>query len=333
MFAQRLSALAEILLVLALGNILGELIFSVIAPPPVLDGTASKIAQAAYSGLLIFLRLGSAGLFGLILLYYRQGITPRQAGLSRNNHSLRYLIGQGLVLGLLSGFLVCSLFVLHSLIPLGEGLPAWWTYSDTPIDTAFWIGLLSTSVLIPPLTEEIMARGYFRTRLVESYGMMAGVIITSLVFGLSHTRYLNGDSMLLLFMGIILISSLMWTYLAQKTGSIIAPLVAHAFSNGVGIAVLFNIWIPFLMTGLGVLLFIQPIKSTVRQFIRDWYNDSVKHSLWQGLAIVLTILVIALVMLSQLGRLTTLSVLGISCLIVTLANLINERHRAKHIQM
>jgi len=37
-------------------------------------------------------------------------------------------------------------------------------------------------------------------RLVESYGVIAGVILTSVVFALSHTRYLAGDGMLLLFM-------------------------------------------------------------------------------------------------------------------------------------
>jgi|GEM_PF-3403608 len=325
MFFNRLAALAEVLLVLALGNIIGEALFVAIVPDTVANGSASEIATAAYEGLLILLRLGLAGLFGLALLYYRTGVTPRQAGLSRNGHPLASLIGQGLILGLFSSFLVTLLFAVHSVTPLGEGLAAWWTYSDTPINTAFWIYLLGTSVLIPPLTEEIMTRGYFRVRLVESFGMMSGVILTALVFGLSHARYLQGDTMLLLFMAVILINSVSWTYLVQKTGSIIPALVAHALSNGIGTAVLFNVWLPFVLVSFAVLLFSKPILATLRTFFHDLQTDHQKHSIWQGLAIVLVILVLALLLLGVAGRQLTLIALGVFCLLVTLTNLFMER--------
>ncbi|MDP6653887.1 MAG: CPBP family intramembrane metalloprotease [Gammaproteobacteria bacterium] len=118
-----------------------------------------------------------------------------------------------------------------------------------------------------------MTRGYFRVRLVESYGVIAGVILTSLVFGLSHTRHLAGDGMLLLFMFLLLINSLMWTYLAQKTGSVIPSMVAHSLTNGVGTAVLFNIWIPFALVSAGVIIFYKPIVITCKQFLQDWQQD------------------------------------------------------------
>ena len=327
MFFNRLAALAEVLLVLALGNIVGEAIFDVIIPEAVANGSASDIATAAYEGLLILLRLGFAGLFGLALLYYRTGVTPRQAGLSRNGHPLAGLVGQGLILGLFSSFLVALLFAVHRVIPLGEGLAAWWTYSDTPINSAFWIYVLGTSILIPPLTEEIMTRGYFRVRLVDSYGMMSGVILTGLVFGLSHTRYLQSDAMLLLFMAVILVNSVSWTYLVQKTGSIIPALVAHALSNGIGTAVLFDVWLPFVLVSFGVLLFSKPILATLKVFFRDLRNDHQKHSIWQGLAIVLVILVSALLLLGLVGRLMTLVALGVFCLLVTAVSLTRERQQ------
>ena len=325
MFTQRLAPLAEVLLVLALGNLVGETLFSYLAPSSVIDGTASERAQAFMSGLLIFMRLGLAGLFGFLLLYYRRGLTPRQAGLSRNNQSLKTLAGTGILLGLVSSFLVSLLFAIHAIIPLGAGLPAWWTYSDTPINLAFWISVLGTSVIIPPLTEEIMARGYFRVRLVESYGTMAGVVMTSLVFGLSHTRYLANDGMLLLFMLIILINSVSWTYLAQKTGSIIPSLFAHGVSNGIGTAVLFNTWIPFFLVTAAVLIFYKPIIATLKEFLQDWRADQQKNSLWQGLLVILVILVATLSMLNLAGRTVTIISLGVFCLFVTAINLVMER--------
>jgi membrane protease YdiL (CAAX protease family) len=328
MFAGRLAALAEVLLILAAGNLLGAALYSLIAAPSVGDGTASELVLAAHSGFLILLRLGLAGALGFLLLFMRRRITPRQAGLGRNGQPLARLLGQGVILGLVSGFLISLLFLVHSRIPLGEGLPAWKTYSERPIDAAFWVGLLGTSVLIPPLVEEIMTRGYMRVRLVESYGTMAGVVLTSLVFGLSHARYLQADGMLLLFMAVLLVNSLMWTYLAQKTGSIIPPLVAHALSNGIGTAVLFNVWIPFLLVTIAVLLFIRPILATGREFFDDWRHDRSRGSLVQGIAIVLAVLAVALVLLGQTGRSITLAVLGGFCLIVTLVNLVAERSKA-----
>ncbi len=328
MFFKKLSALAEVLLVLALGNIIGEAIFSTIAPDSLADGTASEMSAAVYSGLLILLRLGLAGVLGFSLLFYRRRITPRQAGLTRNNIPLADLIGQGVVMGLVASFLVALLFFTHSLIPLGNGLPAWWSYSEIPVNGAFVVSLLSTSILIPPLTEEIMTRGYFRVRLVEDYGVMAGVVLTGLVFGLSHTRYLQADGMLLLFMSIILVNSITWTYIAQKTGSIIAPLIAHAVSNGIATAILFNLWVPFVIVTLSVLLLRKPIYKTIKMFFQDWKQDAQRSNVWQGLAIVVTILIFALIMLNQVGRSTTLIALGVFSLVVTIGNLVTEKRVA-----
>lgn len=332
MFASRLAALAEVLLVLALGNILGEALYSVIASPAVLDGSASELAQAAHSGLLIFMRLGLAATLGFLLLYFRRGITPPQAGLSRNGLPLKQLLGQGIVLGLVASFLVSLLFFVHWLIPLGAGLPAWETYSDSNIDLAFFVSLLGTSILIPPLTEEIMTRGYFRVRLVESYGVMAGVVLTGLVFGLSHTRYLAADGMMLLFMLVILINSITWTYLAQKTGSVIAPMVAHSLSNGIASAILFNAWLPFVLLCFVVVPFNKAIATTLKEFFHDWRADTERGSIWQGLAIVLTVLIVALLALAQIGRTPTLIGLGVFCLIVTVVNLLAEKVKSKKIQ-
>ena len=216
------------------------------------------------------------------------------------------------------------LFAAHDLVPFGQGLDAWWTYSDTPIDAAFWVYVLGTSMLIPPLTEEIMTRGYFRMRLVESFGVMPGVILTAVVFGLSHTRYLAADGMLLLFMAIILINSTTWTYLTQKTGSILPAFLAHAISNGIATAILFNIWIPFLLLTAAMVWLNQPVLALLRSFVSDWRSETEKRSLLQGILLILAILIGALLLLGSLGRTPTLLVLGTFCLGVTALNLLLE---------
>ena len=312
-----LAALAEVLLVLAAGNLIGELIFSLVMPASVLDRSASEMVLATSDGLLILFRLGTVAAIGLGLLFWRRGVTPRQAGLSRAGKPITTLVSQGLLMGLVSGGLVAILFALQELVVLGEGLPAWRTYSQEPLNLAFLISVLGTAVIVPPLTEEIMTRGYMRHRIVEAYGPMAGVLLTALVFSLSHSRYVSSDGMLFGFLCILIINSIMWTYSAQRTGSIIPALVAHALANGIGTLVLFNVWWPLLTILLFLIPWLPHLRGGWQSFLLDWSLDNEKSSLWSGLIIIVVVLVLAMTGLSVLGRTLTLLLLGGGSLVVT----------------
>jgi len=219
------------------------------------------------------------------------------------------------------------LFAIHDLIPFGTGLSGWWSYQSKPIDRAFAIELLATSVLVPPIMEEVMARGYNRVRLVESYGVMGGVVLTGLFFAIAHTRYLQADSMLLAFMGTIVISSVSWTYLVQKTGSIFPSIIAHAMTNGIATAILFDIWIPSIIVAILFLLFIRQIGNCLKQFYQDWTADQQHSSLWFGLLVLILVFGAGLALLPLIGRIQTLIVIGLIMLSVTIVNLIAEKKR------
>ena len=285
----------------------------------------SELGQAFLDGLLILMRLGLAAALGFALLYVRTGKSPRKSGVTRNGQPLADLVKQGLILGLFSSFIISVLFQMHAIVPLGDGLPAWWTYGNNEINVAFLLSVLGTSVLIPPLTEELLFRGYARTRMVESYGVISGVILTGLVFGLSHSRYIANDAMLLLFLTSLLISSVMWTHVAQKTGSVIPPMIGHAISNAVGTAILFNTMIPFLLATIAVFVFRKEVFGLWQGLVSDWRHDPAKKNLWQGLAIVFVLMAIVLLSITQVGRTTTLIALGLLCLVYTIAFTIIEK--------
>lgn len=322
---QRFAALAEVLSVLALGNLVGLGVYQLLVPAGIGDGTASDTEVALWEGILIFLRLGTAAVIGLALLKVRRGLTPRQAGLTRNGQPLRRLVATGFVLGMFTTLPIAILFAVRSVAPFGEGLDAWWTYSERPIDTAFWIRLLGTSILIPPLAEEILFRGYQRVRLIESFGVMGGVVLTGLVFALSHTRYLTADPMLLAFLLCIVFSSLCWTYLAQASGSIIPPLVAHAVGNGTATWILFDVWTPLALTLGFVLLLRRAILARITEFTRAWQADPDRWRFAYGLLALILIFLPGLLLLPHLGRVTTLAAIGSVLLIVTCVNLVQER--------
>jgi membrane protease YdiL (CAAX protease family) len=322
---QRLAALAEVLTVLVLGNLIGLGVYQLVVPTGVADGTAADAEAALWEGILIFLRLGSAAVIGLALLKLRRGLTPREAGLTRNGQPLGQLAATGIVLGMLTTLPIAVLFAVRSVAPFGAGLDAWWTYDERPVDTAFWIRLLGTSILIPPLVEEILFRGYLRVRLIEAYGVMGGVVLTALVFALSHTRYLAPDTMLLAFLLCIAFSSLAWTYLAQASGSIIPPLVAHAVGNGTAIWILFDVWTPLALTLGAVLLLRRPIAGRFVEFRDRWQADPDRWRFGYGLLALVVLFIPGLLLLPHLGRVITLAAIGSVLLIVTAANLVQER--------
>ena len=100
------------------------------------------------------------------------------------------------------------------------------------------------------------------------------VLLTSHVFALSHTRYLEADAMLLLFMATLVFSSICWTYMARRTGSVTPIMVAHAFTNGVATLILFDVWAPFLVLSVTAIVLRAPILRTTAEFVGDWRNPS-----------------------------------------------------------
>ena len=323
----KIAALVEILFVLALGNIAGVAIYEAVAPAAVAAGEASGVEAGLYAGLRIFLRIGMVAAFGLALLKFRRGTTLRDAGLTRAGRPLGELVGVGIVLGAFTSFLVGSVFALGSLVPLGEGLAGWSEIRNSTLGTAFYVNLLATSILIPPLTEEIMARGYNRLRMVESYGPMGGVILTGLIFALIHTKFISTEPMLAISMVMLIIGSISWTYIAQRTGSLIPPMVAHAMTNTIAVAILFNLWLPFAAVTALVAWRHRPILNTLRQFAADWRADQQKLGLLFGIVGLVAIAAATMFALSRFERTTVLATIGVVGLVVTLANIVMEKRR------
>lgn len=121
---RRFAALAEIFLLLALGNIVGIAIYDAVLPASATCAEAGGIAEALYGGLRILLRIGLVAAFGLALLWFRRGLTPRDAGLTRADKPLGYLVGVGILLGGFSSFLIGLVFAVHAVVPHGRAAGA-----------------------------------------------------------------------------------------------------------------------------------------------------------------------------------------------------------------
>jgi membrane protease YdiL (CAAX protease family) len=96
-------------------------------------------------------------------------------------------------------------------------------------------------VVLPPIAEEIMMRGFLYGSLREHMSKIAAALLTSVIFAAAHLP--EGGSGGLLWVGFIdtFILSLVLVYLREKTGSLWASITLHALKNGVAFVALFVI--------------------------------------------------------------------------------------------
>lgn len=94
-------------------------------------------------------------------------------------------------------------------------------------------------VVLPPLAEEIMVRGFLYSSLKKITKLIPAAIITSLIFAAAHLP--EGGAAGPLYIAAIdtFVLSLFLIYLREKTGSLWASITLHALKNGVAFVALF----------------------------------------------------------------------------------------------
>jgi membrane protease YdiL (CAAX protease family) len=88
--------------------------------------------------------------------------------------------------------------------------------------------LMSMAVLVAPLVEETVFRGYLYPLFAKSLGVFPGIVITGVLFGLMHGAQLGwtwGLVLLLTFVGII------FTFARARTGTVLASFLLHLGYN------------------------------------------------------------------------------------------------------
>jgi len=94
-------------------------------------------------------------------------------------------------------------------------------------------------VVLPPLTEEIMVRGFLYGSLKKALPRVGAVIVTSALFASAHLP--EGGSAGPLYIAALdtFVLSLVLIYLREKTNSLWASISLHALKNGVAFVALF----------------------------------------------------------------------------------------------
>lgn len=96
-------------------------------------------------------------------------------------------------------------------------------------------------VVLPPIAEEIMVRGFLYSSLKKALPAVWAVIGTSAIFAAAHLPEGGAAGPLYIAALDTFVLSLVLIYLREKTGSLWASITLHAIKNGVAFVALFAI--------------------------------------------------------------------------------------------
>ncbi|HTE21826.1 MAG TPA: type II CAAX endopeptidase family protein [Candidatus Limnocylindria bacterium] len=106
--------------------------------------------------------------------------------------------------------------------------------------TGMALGFIFASlVILPPITEEIVARGFLYTGLRSRLSKGAAAVITSILFAAAHLQWGSGTSLLWVAALDTFVLSLILVYLREKTASLWSPILVHMIKNGMAFLLLF----------------------------------------------------------------------------------------------
>lgn len=104
---------------------------------------------------------------------------------------------------------------------------------DLPIEevfrfrgTAMWF--MGMAVLVAPLVEETVFRGYLYPLLAKTFGVATGVIVTGVLFGLLHGAQLGWTWGLV---SVLILVGVVFTFVRARTGSVFASFLLHLGYN------------------------------------------------------------------------------------------------------
>lgn len=127
--------------------------------------------------------------------------------------------------------LVCGGFMLSILVQLGS--IAVGTKAKLPIETFFQdrrtaLLLMLMSVLLAPLFEETVFRGYIYPVVARTFGITIGIIATGTLFGLLHAEQLWGGWGQI---GLLILVGIVFTWLRAVMKTVLASYLVHLSYN------------------------------------------------------------------------------------------------------
>lgn len=205
---------------------------------PLLDSTGNvdmrQLIEVMGTGVFSVLLLAQFLIFALvpiarITLLRRQSLAVIGFTASRPLQLIAQGVGIGalmlLVNALISYFFVAQGIAQNQLeqLPLFQG------------DYVGQFLVASLVIVVAPISEEILFRGYAFNAFLKQWGAPAAYGISSFLFSIAHSLSVTQGLLALLIPTFIM--GLMLAFIMHRTRSILPCIIAHAFNNGVAISI------------------------------------------------------------------------------------------------
>lgn len=199
------------------------------------DDIQSSLAQNHWLYLVFVISVESLIVVATVTIMRQRYVTFKALGYGRLR--LKYL-GYA-VLGYLSVF-IANVFVVAVIAKL---VPSFDTAQQQELGLSVQQGdnplpLFIALVLIPPLVEEFIMRGFLFTNLRAKLSFWWAAVAVSLLFGLAHITQAS-DGLFLVGALNFFVLSIGLCYLREKTSSIWPSVGVHMLQNGIAFAVLY----------------------------------------------------------------------------------------------
>lgn len=181
----------------------------------------------------------AATIWGIVWFVHRKKVSLRTIGWNR--FQLRYIgiAVVGLVVYFVGYMIVAGL--ASALIPslnLSQHQDIGFQHASTSSDKLLTFISL---VVLPPLAEETVFRGFMYTGLRRRFPVVLSAIITSVLFAIPHLQFGDGAPLLWVAALDTFVLSLVLCYVRERTESLWPGIFIHALKNGIAFAALFLI--------------------------------------------------------------------------------------------
>lgn len=145
----------------------------------------------------------------------------------------------------LAGFAIYLVTYLTTIVILKQFIPSLNTEQkqelgfSTSVAGPELIFIFVSLVILPPLAEEFMVRGFLYTGIRTKIKPVLAAILTSVIFAVAHLQWGSGKALLWVAAIDTFVLSLVLVYLRQKTGSLWPGVVVHFIKNSLAFIALF----------------------------------------------------------------------------------------------
>ena len=164
------------------------------------------------------------------LLFTKQKFNYKSLGFHGNKKSAVYILRSSLLLFCLAGILPKFMFYLWPTNTVGTGPETWQLLFDS-WSIEFWVFMLTSSIILPPIFEELFFRGFTLSWLEKNFSVGWSIIIMALIFTSFHTQYFETSIISMSMIVSLLLSSILLGYSKYHTGTLIPGIIAHALVN------------------------------------------------------------------------------------------------------